>query len=227
MMVDFGARGFAVQIRQFVGMRGLMAKSDGFIIETLIIANFREGLNVFQYFIFIYGVRKGLADIVLKIANFGYLIRRLVDVAQDLVVIEDDCGIYEGIMMISVIEGGDVKESLRDRVLGRVIVEDVLKSGIVDIFVSRNTLLYEQWCDLLEENFVDAVKVRFVVFCDIDFGVCAYCYGRDLARGYIINKGEVIGVIAVQFIGESGIQLIMRTFYIGGAVFRAVVEFSI
>lgn len=227
MMVDFGVCGFVVQICQFVGMCGLMVKPDGFIIEMLIIVNFCEGLNVFQYFIFIYGVCKGLVDIVLKIVNFGYLICCLVDVVQDLVVIEDDCGIYEGIMMILVIEGGDVKELLCDCVLGCVIVEDVLKLGIVDIFVLCNMLLYEQWCDLLEENFVDVVKVCFVVFCDIDFGVCVYCYGCDLVCGYIINKGEVIGVIVVQFIGELGIQLIMCMFYIGGVVFCVVVEFSI
>lgn len=226
-MVDFGVCGFVVQICQLVGMCGLMVKLDGFIIEMLIIVNFCEGLNVFQYFIFIYGVCKGLVDIVLKIVNFGYLICCLVDVVQDLVVIEDDCGILEGIIMMLVIEGGDVKELLCDCVLGCVIVEDVLKLGIVDILVLCNMLLYEYWCDLLEVNFVDFVKVCFVVFCDIDFGVCVYCYGCDLVCGYFINKGEVIGVIVVQFIGELGIQLMMCMFYIGGVVFCVVVEFSI
>ncbi|EBV3871552.1 DNA-directed RNA polymerase subunit beta', partial [Salmonella enterica subsp. enterica serovar Virchow] len=170
--------------------------------------------------------RKGLADTALKTANSGYLTRRLVDVAQDLVVTEDDCGTHEGIMMTPVIEGGDVKEPLRDRVLGRVTAEDVLKPGTADILVPRNTLLHEQWCDLLEENSVDAVKVRSVVSCDTDFGVCAHCYGRDLARGHIINKGEAIGVIAAQSIGEPGTQLTMRTFHIGGAASRAAAESS-
>ena len=227
MMADSGARGSAAQIRQLAGMRGLMAKPDGSIIETPITANFREGLNVLQYFISTHGARKGLADTALKTANSGYLTRRLVDVAQDLVVTEDDCGTHEGIMMTPVIEGGDVKEPLRDRVLGRVTAEDVLKPGTADILVPRNTLLHEQWCDLLEENSVDAVKVRSVVSCDTDFGVCAHCYGRDLARGHIINKGEAIGVIAAQSIGEPGTQLTMRTFHIGGAASRAAVASSV
>ena len=216
MMADSGARGSAAQIRQLAGMRGLMAKPDGSIIETPITANFREGLNVLQYFISTHGARKGLADTALKTANSGYLTRRLVDVAQDLVVTEDDCGTLEGITMTPVIEGGDVKEPLRDRVLGRVTAEDVLKPGTADILVPRNTLLHEHWCDLLEENSVDSVKVRSVVSCDTDFGVCAHCYGRDLARGHIINKGEAIGVIAAQSIGEPGTQLTMRTFHTGG-----------
>ena len=227
MMADSGARGSDKQIKQLAGMRGLMAKPDGSIIETPITANFREGLNVLQYFISTHGARKGLADTALKTANSGYLTRRLVDVAQDLVVTEDDCGTHEGIMMTPVIEGGDVKEPLRDRVLGRVTAEDVLKPGTADILVPRNTLLHEQWCDLLEENSVDAVKVRSVVSCDTDFGVCAHCYGRDLARGHIINKGEAIGVIAAQSIGEPGTQLTMRTFHIGGAASRAAAESSI
>ena len=221
MMADSGARGSAAQIRQLAGMRGLMAKPDGSIIETPITANFREGLNVLQYFISTHGARKGLADTALKTANSGYLTRRLVDVAQDLVVTEDDCGTLEGITMTPVIEGGDVKEPLRDRVLGRVTAEDILKPGTADILVPRNTLLHEHWCDLLEANSVDSVKVRSVVSCDTDFGVCAHCYGRDLARGHIINKGEAIGVIAAQSIGEPGTQLTMRTFHIGGAASRA------
>ncbi|AGQ33577.1 DNA-directed RNA polymerase subunit beta' [Serratia liquefaciens] len=227
MMADSGARGSAAQIRQLAGMRGLMAKPDGSIIETPITANFREGLNVLQYFISTHGARKGLADTALKTANSGYLTRRLVDVAQDLVVTEDDCGTHNGIMMTPVIEGGDVKEPLRERVLGRVTAEDVIKPGTADILVPRNTLLNEKTCDLLEENSVDSVKVRSVVSCETDFGVCANCYGRDLARGHIINKGEAIGVIAAQSIGEPGTQLTMRTFHIGGAASRAAAESSI
>jgi len=227
MMADSGARGSAAQIRQLAGMRGLMAKPDGSIIETPIIANFREGLNVLQYFNSTHGARKGLADTALKTANSGYLTRRLVDVAQDLVVVEDDCGTHEGIIMTPVIEGGDVKEPLRERVLGRVAAEDILKPGTADILVPRNTLLDEKWCDLLEEHSVDSIKVRSVVSCDTDFGVCANCYGRDLARGHIINKGEAIGVIAAQSIGEPGTQLTMRTFHIGGAASRAAAESSI
>lgn len=227
MMADSGARGSAAQIRQLAGMRGLMAKPDGSIIETPITANFREGLNVLQYFISTHGARKGLADTALKTANSGYLTRRLVDVAQDLVVTEDDCNTFAGIIMTPVIEGGDVKESLRERVLGRVTAEDIMKPGTMDILIRRNTLLNEQWCDILEINLVDNVKVRSVVTCDTDFGVCANCYGRDLARGHLVNKGEAIGVIAAQSIGEPGTQLTMRTFHIGGAASRAAAESSI
>ncbi|OCG40372.1 DNA-directed RNA polymerase subunit beta' [Gilliamella sp. Fer1-1] len=227
MMADSGARGSAAQIRQLAGMRGLMAKPDGSIIETPITANFREGLNVLQYFISTHGARKGLADTALKTANSGYLTRRLVDVAQDLVVIEDDCGTLEGVVMTPVIEGGDVKEPLRERVLGRVTAEDVLKPGSADILIPRNTLLDESKCDLLEAESVDSVKVRSVVSCDTDFGVCAKCYGRDLARGHLVNKGEAIGVIAAQSIGEPGTQLTMRTFHIGGAASRAAAESSV
>ncbi|AKC32317.1 DNA-directed RNA polymerase subunit beta' [Candidatus Pantoea carbekii] len=227
MMADSGARGSAAQIRQLAGMRGLMAKPDGSIIETPITANFREGLNVLQYFISTHGARKGLADTALKTANSGYLTRRLVDVAQDLVVTEDDCNTVEGIMMTPVIEGGDVKESLRERVLGRVTAEDILKPGTMDILMPRNTLIDESWCDAIEKHSVDALKVRSVVSCETDFGVCAHCYGRDLARGHIINKGEAIGVIAAQSIGEPGTQLTMRTFHIGGAASRAAAESSI
>jgi len=227
MMADSGARGSAAQIRQLAGMRGLMAKPDGSIIETPITANFREGLNVLQYFISTHGARKGLADTALKTANSGYLTRRLVDVAQDLVVTEDDCGTLDGIVMIPVIEGGDVKEPLRERVLGRVIAEEILKPGTTDILMPRNTLLNEKWCDLLEESSVNSVKVRSVVSCETDFGICANCYGRDLARGHLINKGEAVGVIAAQSIGEPGTQLTMRTFHIGGAASRAAAESSI
>ncbi|VFP88115.1 DNA-directed RNA polymerase subunit beta' [Candidatus Erwinia haradaeae] len=227
MMADSGARGSAAQIRQLAGMRGLMAKPDGSIIETPITANFREGLNVLQYFISTHGARKGLADTALKTANSGYLTRRLVDVAQDLIVTEDDCGTHEGILMTPLIEGGDVKEPLRERVLGRVTSEDVLNPGTLSILLLRNTLLHEQECDILEEHSVDSLKVRSVVSCETDFGVCAHCYGRDLARGHIINKGEAIGVIAAQSIGEPGTQLTMRTFHIGGAASRAAAESSI
>lgn len=224
MMADSGARGSAAQIRQLAGMRGLMAKPDGSIIETPIVANFREGLNVLQYFISTHGARKGLADTALKTANSGYLTRRLVDVAQDLVVIEDDCGTHEGLIMKPLIEGGDVVEPLRERVLGRVVAEDVYYPGTEEVLAPRNTLLDEAWCKKLEEASVDEVKVRSVITCDTDFGVCAHCYGRDLARGHIINQGEAIGVVAAQSIGEPGTQLTMRTFHIGGAASRASAE---
>ncbi|WMY97352.1 MAG: DNA-directed RNA polymerase subunit beta' [Arsenophonus sp.] len=221
MMADSGARGSAAQIRQLAGMRGLMAKPDGSIIETPITANFREGLNVLQFFISTHGARKGLADTALKTANSGYLTRRLVDVAQDLVITQDDCGTYDGILITPVIEGADVKEPLRERVLGRVSAEDVFIPGTKDILISRNTLINEKYCDQLEFYSVDSIKVRSVVSCETYFGVCAKCYGRDLARGHLINKGEAIGVIAAQSIGEPGTQLTMRTFHIGGAASRA------
>jgi DNA-directed RNA polymerase subunit beta' len=227
MMADSGARGSAAQIRQLAGMRGLMAKPDGSIIETPITANFREGLNVLQYFISTHGARKGLADTALKTANSGYLTRRLVDVAQDVVVTETDCGTEGGIHMMAVIEGGDVKEALRERVLGRVVAEDVLKPGTDEVLAPRNTLLDEKWCDILEQHSVDKVKVRSVVTCETDFGCCAHCYGRDLARGHLVNHGESVGVIAAQSIGEPGTQLTMRTFHIGGAASRAAAENNI
>ncbi|WP_422667506.1 DNA-directed RNA polymerase subunit beta' [Buchnera aphidicola] len=227
MMADSGARGSAAQIRQLAGMRGLMAKPDGSIIETPITANFREGLNVLQYFISTHGARKGLADTALKTANSGYLTRRLVDVAQDLVITQDDCKTYEGIVMTSLIEGDDVKEPLHERVLGRVTAENIFIPHTQKILIHRNTLLNEQLCDLLEENSIDTIKVRSVVNCDTNFGICAHCYGRDLARGNLVNKGEAIGVIAAQSIGEPGTQLTMRTFHIGGAASRAAAESSI
>ncbi|MCL4118694.1 UNVERIFIED_CONTAM: hypothetical protein GTU68_035967, partial [Idotea baltica] len=217
MMADSGARGSAAQIRQLAGMRGLMAKPDGSIIETPITANFREGLNVNQYFISTHGARKGLADTALKTANSGYLTRRLVDVAQDVVVHLDDCGTLEGVTMIPLIEGGDVKEPLHERVLGRVVAEDVLKPGTDEILLPRNTLLDEKQCQIVEENSVDQIKVRSVVSCEADFGCCANCYGRDLARGHMVNQGESVGVIAAQSIGEPGTQLTMRTFHIGAS----------
>ncbi|WP_448548169.1 DNA-directed RNA polymerase subunit beta' [Thalassotalea fusca] len=227
MMADSGARGSAAQIRQLAGMRGLMAKPDGSIIETPITANFREGLNVLQYFISTHGARKGLADTALKTANSGYLTRRLVDVAQDLVVTEYDCGTEDGLLMTPLIEGGDVVEPLRERVLGRVVAEDVLTPGTEDVLLPRNTLIDEALCDVLEEHSVDQVKVRSIITCETDFGICAQCYGRDLARGHLINQGEAIGVVAAQSIGEPGTQLTMRTFHIGGAASRASAENSV
>ena len=228
MMADSGARGSPAQIRQLAGMRGLMAKPDGSIIETPIIANFREGLNVLQYFISTHGARKGLADTALKTANSGYLTRRLVDVAQDLVITNVDCGTFEGVKMTPLIEGGDVVEPLRERVLGRVVAEDVIKPGTKDeVLVERNVLLDEQLVDMLEDNSVDVVMVRSVITCDNDHGVCAQCYGRDLARGHMVGSGEAVGVIAAQSIGEPGTQLTMRTFHIGGAASRASAENSV
>jgi|TARA_R110000765_G_scaffold175726_1_gene280616 DNA-directed RNA polymerase subunit beta' len=224
MMADSGARGSAAQIRQLAGMRGLMAKPDGSIIETPITANFREGLNVLQYFISTHGARKGLADTALKTANSGYLTRRLVDVAQDLVVTEHDCGTLDGLQMTPLIEGGDVVEPLRERVLGRVVAEDVVKPGTDEVLLPRNTLIDEALCDFIEENSIDQMKVRSIITCQTDFGICAHCYGRDLARGHMINQGEAIGVVAAQSIGEPGTQLTMRTFHIGGAASRASAE---
>ncbi|GAC24657.1 DNA-directed RNA polymerase subunit beta' [Paraglaciecola mesophila] len=227
MMADSGARGSAAQIRQLAGMRGLMAKPDGSIIETPITANFREGLNVLQYFISTHGARKGLADTALKTANSGYLTRRLVDVAQDLVINNEDCGTVEGVKMTPLIEGGDVVEPLRERVLGRTVAEDVLKPGTNEILVERNVLLDEALVDMLESNSVDQIQVRSVITCENDFGVCAKCYGRDLARGHMVGHGEAVGVIAAQSIGEPGTQLTMRTFHIGGAASRASAENSV
>ncbi|GAM78366.1 DNA-directed RNA polymerase beta' subunit [Vibrio ishigakensis] len=227
MMADSGARGSAAQIRQLAGMRGLMARPDGSIIETPITANFKEGLNVLQYFISTHGARKGLADTALKTANSGYLTRRLVDVAQDVVVHEHDCGTHEGIEMMPHIEGGDVKVPLTELALGRVVAEDVIKPGTEEVLIPRNTLIDEKWCQIMDENSVDRMKVRSVVTCDSDFGCCALCYGRDLARGHLVNQGEAVGVIAAQSIGEPGTQLTMRTFHIGGAASTAAAENSI
>jgi len=227
MMADSGARGSAAQIRQLAGMRGLMAKPDGSIIETPITANFREGLDVLQYFISTHGARKGLADTALKTANSGYLTRRLVDVAQDLVIIGDDCGTEEGLYMTPLVEGGDVVEPLRERVLGRLTAEDVLRPGSDEVVAPRNSLLDEDWVDELEALGVDELKVRSPITCDNRYGVCAACYGRDLARGHMVNAGEAIGVIAAQSIGEPGTQLTMRTFHIGGAASRAATVNSV
>jgi len=224
MMADSGARGSAAQIRQLAGMRGLMAKPDGSIIETPIKANFREGLTVLQYFISTHGARKGLADTALKTANSGYLTRRLVDVAQDLVITMPDCGTERGLLMKPLIEGGDVVEPLRERVLGRVVAEDIYIPGTETILAPVGTLLDESWVKKLDENSVDQVIVRSVITCESRKGVCSCCYGRDLARGHLVNAGEAVGVIAAQSIGEPGTQLTMRTFHIGGAASRQSAE---
>ncbi|MES9887390.1 MAG: DNA-directed RNA polymerase subunit beta', partial [Candidatus Sedimenticola sp. 6PFRAG1] len=227
MMADSGARGSAAQIRQLAGMRGLMAKPDGSIIETPITANFREGLDVLQYFISTHGARKGLADTALKTANSGYLTRRLVDVAQDMVVLEDDCGTDDGLMMHPIIEGGDVVEPLRERILGRVTAAPLYRPGTDEVVCETGTLLDEAWVDHLETVGVDHVMVRSPISCNSRVGVCAKCYGRDLARGHLVNMGEAVGVIAAQSIGEPGTQLTMRTFHIGGAASRAAAVNSI
>jgi DNA-directed RNA polymerase subunit beta' len=227
MMADSGARGSAAQIRQLAGMRGLMAKPDGSIIETPITANFREGLNVLQYFISTHGARKGLADTALKTANSGYLTRRLVDVTQDLVVIEDDCFTSNGQIMRAIVEGGEVIESLRDRILGRTAAEDILNPETQKVLVHAGDMLDEDSIDILEALGVDEIKVRTALNCDTRFGLCAKCYGRDLGRGGLINVGEAVGVIAAQSIGEPGTQLTMRTFHIGGAASRAAVASSV
>ena len=221
MMADSGARGSAAQIRQLAGMRGLMAKPDGSIIETPITANFREGLDVNQYFISTHGARKGLADTALKTANSGYLTRRLVDVAQDLVVTGDDCGTTTGLLMTPLVEGGDVVEPLRERVLGRVVAQDVLTPGGDKVLISAGQLLDEAAVRLVEELSIDQIVVRSPITCATQYGVCAQCYGRDLARGHLVNRGESVGVIAAQSIGEPGTQLTMRTFHIGGAASRS------
>ncbi len=221
MYADSGARGSPAQIRQLAGMRGLMARPDGSIIETPIQANFREGLNVLEYFISTHGARKGLADTALKTANSGYLTRRLVDVAQDLVVTMVDCGTDEGLTMSPVIEGGDVIESLGDRILGRIIARDVIRPGSDEILVPAGTMIDEAWVERVEAMSIDEVLVRSPITCDARTGICSMCYGRDLARGHRVNSGEAVGVIAAQSIGEPGTQLTMRTFHIGGAASRA------
>src|SRR5690554_2661908 len=228
IMADSGARGSAAQIRQLASMRGLMAKPDGSIIETPITANFREGLNVLQYFISTHGARKGLADTALKTANSGYLTRRLVDVSQDLVVTEEDCGTSEGLLMTPHIEGGDVVVPLGDRVLGRVTATDVYEPGSKgDVVVPAGTLIDEAWVKVIENAGVDEVLVRSAITCDSHVGICSSCYGRDLGRGHKVNIGEAVGVIAAQSIGEPGTQLTMRTFHIGGAASRASAADSI
>ncbi len=227
MMADSGARGSAAQIRQVAGMRGLMAKPDGSIIETPITANFREGLNVLEYFISTHGARKGLADTALKTANSGYLTRRLVDVTQDLVVTELDCETHNGYLMRAIVEGGEVIESLRDRILGRTVAEDVLHPENRSVVAAAGAMLDEDIIEELEAFGVDEVKVRTALTCETRFGICARCYGRDLGRGGLINHGEAVGVIAAQSIGEPGTQLTMRTFHIGGAASRAAIASSV
>jgi len=227
MMADSGARGSAAQIRQVAGMRGLMAKPDGSIIETPITANFREGLNVLEYFISTHGARKGLADTALKTANSGYLTRRLVDVTQDLVVTEQDCGTHAGYLMRAIVEGGETIESLRDRILGRTAADDILHPENRSVLAPAGTMLDEDMIEMLEIAGVDEVKVRTALTCETRFGICARCYGRDLGRGGLVNGGEAVGVIAAQSIGEPGTQLTMRTFHIGGAASRAAIASSV
>ncbi len=223
MMADSGARGSVAQMRQLGGMRGLMAKPDGSIIETPITANFREGLSVLQYFISTHGARKGLADTALKTANSGYLTRRLVDVSQDVVVTEDDCGTDEGITIHALIEGGDVVETLKDRVLGRVTAEAVrLADGTT--LIEKDMLIDEKLAQLIDEHGIDSLKVRSPITCAARIGVCRKCYGRDLARGHLVNMGEAVGVMAAQSIGEPGTQLTMRTFHIGGTASSAAAQ---
>ena len=217
MFADSGARGSPAQIRQLAGMRGLMAKPDGSIIETPITANFREGLTAQQYFISTHGARKGLADTALKTANSGYLTRRLVDVAQDLVLSEDDCGTSKGIIMRSIIDGGEVIVPLGDRVLGRTVAEKVLGPGKKNVLIKEGTIINEDLIDKFDELGVYEVKVRSTIHCETIHGVCTKCYGRDLGRGHDSNIGEAVGIVAAQSIGEPGTQLTMRTFHIGGA----------
>jgi DNA-directed RNA polymerase subunit beta' len=221
MMADSGARGSAAQVRQLAGMRGLMAKPDGSIIETPIIANFRDGLNVLQYFISTHGARKGLADTALKTANSGYLTRRLVDVTQDLVVTEHDCGTSDGLVTKALVKGGEVVEPLHDRILGRTAALDVINPETQEVIYPAGTLLTEDEVEHIDALGIDEVKVRTALTCDTRYGICAKCYGRDLGRGKLISMGEAVGVIAAQSIGEPGTQLTMRTFHIGGAVSRA------
>ncbi|MGE5490155.1 MAG: DNA-directed RNA polymerase subunit beta', partial [Actinomycetota bacterium] len=223
MMADSGARGSAAQIRQLAGMRGLMAKPDGSIIETPITTNFREGLNVLQYFISTHGARKGLADTALKTANSGYLTRRLVDVTQDLVITEDDCGTRNGFAVKALVEGGEVIEPLRERILGRVTVDDLVDPDSQETVIFAGTMLDEDLVELIDKLGIDEVKVRTPLTCDTRYGLCAKCYGRDLGRGTLVNAGESVGVIAAQSIGEPGTQLTMRTFHVGGAASRAAV----
>ena len=222
MMADSGARGSTAQIRQLAGMRGLMAKPSGEIIETPITANFREGLTPLQYFISTHGARKGLADTALKTANSGYLTRRLVDVAQDVIITEEDCGTHEGITVTSLIEGGEIIQPLEERIIGRYSVEDIHKPDSKEVIVKKNNEITEELAQKVVEAVVDRVKIRSVLTCQTKFGVCGKCYGRDLARGDSVEIGEAVGIIAAQSIGEPGTQLTMRTFHIGGAATKVI-----
>ena len=227
MMSHSGARGSPAQMRQLAGMRGLMAKPSGEIIEQPIIANFKEGLSVLEYFNSTHGARKGLADTALKTANSGYLTRRLVDVAQDCIIVEDDCGTERGLTVRAVMDGGEVVSGLAERILGRTTAEDVLDPVSNAVIVPTNTLIEEDPADQIERSGVEAVKIRSVLTCNSLVGVCAHCYGRDLARGTPVNIGEAVGVIAAQSIGEPGTQLTMRTFHIGGAAQRGAEQSSV
>jgi DNA-directed RNA polymerase subunit beta' len=220
MMADSGARGSAQQVRQLAGMRGLMAKPSGEIIETPITANFREGLTVLQYFISTHGARKGLADTALKTANSGYLTRRLVDVAQDVVITDHDCGTMDGIDVTSLVEGGEIIESMKERILGRVALEDIVDPFTREVIVKANDEIEETLAEKIDDSGIEKVKIRSVLSCKSKRGVCVLCYGRDLARGRLVNIGEAIGIIAAQSIGEPGTQLTMRTFHIGGTASR-------
>ncbi|HNP81225.1 MAG TPA: DNA-directed RNA polymerase subunit beta' [Nitrospira sp.] len=222
MMADSGARGSSQQIRQLGGMRGLMAKPSGEIIETPITANFREGLTVLQYFISTHGARKGLADTALKTANSGYLTRRLVDIAQDVIVTEEDCGTTDGILVSALLEGGEIIQPLEERLLGRLAGEDIRDPVTGEIIVSFNEEIDEEQAKAVVEAGVDRVKIRSVLTCQSARGVCRLCYGRDLSRGRLVEKGEPVGVIAAQSIGEPGTQLTMRTFHIGGTASKVV-----
>ncbi|MEI6305226.1 MAG: DNA-directed RNA polymerase subunit beta' [Deltaproteobacteria bacterium] len=227
MMADSGARGSAQQIRQLAGMRGLMAKPSGEIIETPITANFREGLTVLQYFISTHGARKGLADTALKTANSGYLTRRLVDVAQDAIITEEDCGTLDGLTVSSLTEGGEVIEHIGDRILGRVALDDILDPITGEVLVEANQEIDETLVTHIEDSGLEKVKIRSVLTCQSRRGICAKCYGRDLARGHSVNQGEAVGVIAAQSIGEPGTQLTMRTFHIGGTASRHAEQTSL
>jgi DNA-directed RNA polymerase subunit beta' len=220
IMADSGARGGPAQIKQLAGMRGLMAKPSGEIIETPITANFREGLSVLQYFISTHGARKGLADTALKTANSGYLTRRLVDVAQDAIVTEYDCGTLDGMEVTALVEAGEIIDRLGDRILGRVALDDIYDPHSGDLLVAAGTEFDEATVTIVEESGINRVMIRSVLSCQTKRGVCIKCYGRDLARGRTVNIGEAVGVIAAQSIGEPGTQLTMRTFHIGGAAAR-------
>jgi DNA-directed RNA polymerase subunit beta' len=216
MMADSGARGSKQQIRQLAGMRGLMAKPSGEIIETPITSNFREGLTVLEYFTSTHGARKGLADTALKTADSGYLTRRLVDVAQDVIISEQDCGTVKSIDATLLVEGGEIIQSLRDRVLGRVAAEDIRDPFSDDVIVSAGTEIDEELATRIEDSGLERVKIRSVLTCEAKRGVCIRCYGRNLAAGRLVELGEAVGIIAAQSIGEPGTQLTMRTFHIGG-----------